>query len=128
MNHAWEEFNALVLERLVARYNFSDIENIVCLALSETFLFTLSNVISLKNLEKYLFGTGRKKDFDGANFFGELGKESKDEFFKILNKFEDLNLIDRNFEDPDKIHIHEELYILGISIINKYFSSKDLSS
>ena len=128
MNHAWEEFNALVLERLVARYNFSDIENIVCLALSETFLFTLSNVISLKNLEKYLFGTGRKKDFDGANFFGELGKESKDEFFKILNKFEDLNLIDRNFEDPDKIHIHEELYILAISIINKYFSSKDLSS
>ena len=94
MNHAWEEFNALVLERLVARYNFSDIENIVCLALSETFLFTLSNVISLKNLEKYLFGTGRKKDFDGANFFGELGKESKDEFFKILNKFEDLNLIE----------------------------------
>jgi hypothetical protein len=128
MNHAWEEFNLLVLDRLILNYDLTEIESIVCLALSETFLFTFSNVISLKKLEKYLFGTGRKKDFDGSNFFGELGKDSKDEFYRILNKFEDLNLIDRNFEDPDKVHIHEQLYILAISIMNKYFSTKDLAS
>ena len=61
-------------------------------------------------------------------FFGELKENTKDEFYRILNKFEDYNLIDRNFDDPDKIEIHEQLYILAISIMNKFFSEKDLAS
>ena len=128
MNHTWEEFNLLVLDSLIEKYDLTEIEKIVCLALSETFLFTFSTTISLKRLEKYLFGTGRKKDFIGSNFFGELKDDNKDEFYRILNKFEDLNLIDRNFEDPDKVHIHEQLYILAISIMNKFFSEKESAS
>ena len=110
---------------MLSKYNLNDIEKIVCLALSETFLFTFSTTISLTRLEKYLFGTGRKKNYSGANFFGELKNDDRDEFYRILNKFEELNLIDRNFDNLDEIHIHEQLYILAISIMNKFFSEKD---
>ena len=127
MNHAWEDFNSIVLDSLIDKYNFTDLERLVCLALSETFIFTFSSVISLSKFEKYIFGTGRKKDFSDTNFFGELTSANKDEFYRILNKFEDLNLIDRNYEDPDKIHVHEQLYILAVSIMNKFFNDKDLN-